>query len=119
MGTKFKDTILALLLSLSDMILLYNSVLLLFIPHVKWYNVHRAEIQSTVLHLIEILSRQFLGNSPKIANQMIFLLDQCHSKVEKSGGKTMEQNTRKSDFFCMISTTLTKTRDAGAGCFIL
>ena len=40
--------------------------------------------------------------------------DQCHSKVEKSGGQTMGQNTEKSDFFSVISTNLTKTRDRGA-----
>ena len=40
--------------------------------------------------------------------------DQCHSKVEKSGGQTMGQNTEKSDFFSVILTNLTKTRDRGA-----
>ena len=30
----------------------------------------------------------------------------------------MGQNTRKSDFFCMILTTLTKTGGGGTGCFI-
>ena len=69
-----------------------------------------AEIQSTTLHLLELLSKQFLGNSPKITNQLffknlfgwlqvIFLLNQCHSKLEKSGVQTMGQNTGKSDFF--------------------
>ena len=36
-------------------------------------------------------------------------VNQCHSKVEKSGGQTMAQNTGKSDFFCIISTALTET----------
>ena len=31
----------------------------------------------------------------------------------------MGQNNRNIDLFCMISTTLTKTGDRGAGCFIL
>ena len=31
-----------------------------------------AEIESTALHLLELLSRQFLGNSPKITNQLFF-----------------------------------------------
>ena len=30
----------------------------------------KAEIQSTALHLIELLRRQFLANSPKITNQL-------------------------------------------------
>ena len=42
------------------------------------------------------------------SKQIIFDLNQCHSKVEKSGGQTIGENNRKSDFFCMISTTLTK-----------
>ena len=50
---------------------------------------------------------------------MIFLLNQCHSKVKKSGGQIIGQNNGKSDLFCMISTTLTKAGDGGAGCFIL
>ena len=50
---------------------------------------------------------------------MLFLLNQCHNKVEKSVRQTMGQNNGKSDLLCMISTTLTKTRDGGAGCFIL
>ena len=52
---------------------------------------------------------------------MIFFLNQCHGKVEKSGGQIIEQNTGKSEFFCMISTstTLTKTGGGEAGCFIL
>ena len=29
---------------------------------------------------------------------MIFLLNQCHNKVEKSGGQTMGKNSEKSDF---------------------
>ena len=54
------------------MILFCTSVQLLFIPHAKWYRYTEAEIQSTILHLIELLSRQFLGNSPKIKNQLFF-----------------------------------------------
>ena len=79
-----------------------------------------ADIQSTALHLIELLRRQFLGNSRKIINQLFFkslcgwllqtnklyiFLKQCHSNVEKSGGQTIEQSNGKSDLFCMISTT--------------
>ena len=45
---------------------------------------------------------------------MIFLLNQCHSKVEKSGGQIMAQKTGKSDFFCIISTALTETGGGGA-----
>ena len=87
-----------------------------------------AKIQSIVLHLFELLSRQFLRNSPKITNQIffkhlfgwllyfgLFLLNKCHSKVEKSGGYTVGQNTGKSGIFCIISTTLTKTGGIGAG----
>ena len=37
---------------------------------------------------------------------MIFLLNQCHSKGEKSMRENHGQNTWKSDFFCMISPTL-------------
>ena len=51
--------------------------------------------------------------------QVIFLLNQCHSMAENSGGQTMGQNTGKSDFFCIISTILTKNGGGGAGCFIL
>ena len=78
-----------------------------------------AKIQNTALHLFELLSRQFLENSPKITNQIffknlfgwlfyfgLFLLNKCHSRVEKSGGYTMGQNTGKSGVFCVISTTL-------------
>ena len=41
--------------------------------------------------------------------------------AEKSGGHTMRQNTGKyiSIYFCIISTTLTKTEGGGEGCFIL
>ena len=31
-----------------------------------------AKIQGTALHLFELLNRQFLGNSPKITNQLFF-----------------------------------------------
>ena len=111
------------------MILLCTSVFLLFISIVKCYNVYRcSDVQNAATHLVE----QFLGISSKITNQLLYkklilesyfkLLtsdislksDQCHSKVEKSGGQTMGQNTEKSDFFSVISTNLTKTRDRGA-----
>ena len=61
-----------LLLSLFDMILLYASEPLLFIPNVKWHNVTEAKIQSTTPHLIELLRRRFLGNSPNTTNQLFF-----------------------------------------------
>ena len=38
-------------------------------------------------------------------------------EVEKSGVQTIRQNTGKFDFFCIISTTLTKT--GGGGQFAL
>ena len=79
-----------------------------------------AKIQNTALHLFELLSRQFLENSPKITNQIffknlfgwlfffgLFLWNKYNSRVEKSGGYTMGQNTGKSGVFCVISTTLT------------
>ena len=34
--------------------------------------------------------------------QVIFLLNQCHSMAEKSGGQTMGKNTGKSDFFVLF-----------------
>ena len=60
------------------MMLICTSVVLLFIPHAKWHNVHRAEIQSTAPHLIE----HFLGNSPKITNQLFFENLFGHFKVK-------------------------------------
>ena len=44
---------------------------------------------------------------------MIFLLNQCHSNVEKSGGQTIGQNNRKSYVFCMISTTCDEQQNLG------
>ena len=50
---------------------------------------------------------------------MVFLLNQCHGKVQKSGEQAMEQNKEKSYFFGMIFTILTETGGNGVDCFIL
>ena len=66
-----------------------------------------AEIQSTTPHFIELWSEQFFGNSLKITStifqkhpwmdnlnlQVIFLLNQYHSKFKKIREQTMWQNT--------------------------
>ena len=62
------DVMLVLLLSLFDMILICT-LLFLFIPHSKWYNVLRCR-NSNSPHLIELFSNQFLENFPKITNQL-------------------------------------------------
>ena len=49
-----------------------TSHLLLFTLHAKWCNYTEVEIQSTAPHFIELLSRQFFRNSPKITNQLFF-----------------------------------------------
>ena len=40
-------------------------------------------------------------------------------KIEKLGRQTMGQNTGKSFFFCMISTTLAKAGGGGVSYFVL
>ena len=43
----------------------------------------------------------------------MFFLKQCHSNVEKSGGKTIGQNNEKSGLFCMISITWNEQQKLG------
>ena len=94
-----------------------TSVYLLFIPHAKWYNVHRSrDLKYRAVPyrpLDETISWGFSKNYEST------ILNQCHSKVEKSGRQAIGQHYGKSDLFCMISLTLTKSGDRGAGWFIL
>ena len=89
----------------------------MFIPHAKWCNVHRSRGSkhraSPYRTLDQTISWDFSKNYKSI------ILNQWHSKVEKSGGETIGQNNGKSNLFCMISLTLTKSGERGEGCFIL
>ena len=60
-------------------------------------------------------SKAFLNGFFKL--KVVFLLNHCHSKVEKSGGQTMTQNTRNLFFLCINSKAL--NWGGGVGCFIL
>ena len=53
-----------------------------------------------------------------LSYEVIFLLSQCHSKVEKSRGQSMGQNTGKPENLNLTSATLTKAGVGGDGCFI-
>ena len=54
-----------------------------------------------------------------LTSDISILVNKCHSKVEKSERQSMRQNSGKSFFFCMISTTLTKSWAGGTGWFML
>ena len=87
------------------MILFCTSVLL----HPKWYNVYRSRDSKDNAHLIELLSREFLGIAQKLKINYFskmsldgyFKLSSdislCHSKAEESEGQIMDQSTGKSD----------------------
>ena len=108
-----------LLLSFFGMILLCIWVLLLFIPYDKWYNVHRwQDSKHSTAYLFKLLSRQFLSNFSKISLDayLIFLLNQQGWKISSANHGAKHW---KLWFFCIISTTLTKTGGGGTGCFVL
>ena len=63
------DVILVLLLSVFG--IAYQCIYCLFLM-LNGITYIEAKIQSAALHLIELLRRQFLGTSPKIANQLFF-----------------------------------------------
>ena len=48
---------------------------------------------------------------------MLFIINQCRSKDDKSGGQSIGQKNGKTLFFWIISTTLTKTRGGVTDCF--
>ena len=114
--------------------LLCTSLYLLSVPHAKWYNVHRStEVQSTALHLMELLSINFLGilqnlqinyfSKTSLGGYFKLTSDIFLESVRQQGDKIRRENHRpkhwKIWFFCMISTNLAKTGGGGVGCFIL
>ena len=64
-----------LLLAIFDMKLFCTSVVLLLFHMLNGKTYTEREIQSIAPHLIELLSRQFLGNYLKIANRLFFFFD--------------------------------------------
>ena len=92
---------------------------LLFNPHAKWYNVHRNDNFLGILRNLEVnyFSKTSLVGSFKMKSDISL------KSVPQQGGKITRANHRakhgKIRFFCMISTTLTKTGGGGGHCFIL
>ena len=105
-------------------LLLCTSLLLLFIPRAKWYNVHRSRNSKHGNAPYRTISWEFSKNYKSAIFQkplwmVTFLLKQWHRRLKDQVGETMGQNIGKYDFFCMISTTLTKTGGGEVTCFIL
>ena len=94
-----------------------NSEHLLFIAHAKWYNVHGSRDSKHRAAPYRPLAETISWGFSK--NYKATILNQCHNKVEKSGGQNIGRKNGKSYLFCVISLTLTNSGDRGAGSFIL